>query len=530
MLTRLMPVLGPTLLPALTVMAIAATKHPRTVYTSDSVAQQALITTWLDVGHVTTYVPPDTWVLKLPVYVVLELLPLSPPARILGAVLALNAITFVLLGLAARLLAPTARWWELTVPLTWLAALGGGVAGNRMLPNYRNIELGLCFLLLALAARYLQGERTTPGRFGPRLAAALGVAFGLAVFWLDDPYFEILVAAPLLVACLVWYGLRARLWGLERDGRYLWLAGSLAGSFVLYPVLVRLVALAGFETGDGGKTLAESLAAVWDHVVLLPPGVGVQLGVDDWSRGPVDDAAHVLLLVALALTLAASSALAVVGWRRRQLLPVFLGLHWPLVIAAYLLSWYAQDIRTSRYLVLIVYDAALATAVLAPVLRARRPRLVAPLAGLLVVAAALTGGTTAAAALDAASRPSPDLEYQASVVRAVRSAGADKGYAPFWAGTINAYLAGRPRTSVELVCSNHRLATRQWLSDTSRLTRPAPRVFVVWVPDALTLSGCSAATRDAQFGPPARVIAAGRGTQVLVYDHDIDGVLTSVTP
>lgn len=534
---------APVVLPTLLVVALVAARHPRTVYTSDSVAQQSILRTWLDVGHHVTYVPPDTWLLKLPVYLVLENLPLSPQQRILAAVVSLNAICFVLLGVGAYLLAPAARWYQVTVPLLWLAALGGGIAGNRMLPNYRNLELGLCFLLLGLAARFLGrpgGTVPSAGQganrsAGARAAITVAVVLGLAVFWLDDPYFALLVAAPLGVASLGWWALHR--WWWQRPGdvasRHLWLGATVLGSVVLHPVLAAAAGAVGVRIGDSGRMLAPSLAAGLDHVRLLAPGAGVQLGVDRWDGDPLRTATQVLLLATLAGLLAASLLLGRHGWRTRRLLPFFVGLHWPLVVAAYLVSWYAQDIRTSRYLVLIVYDVAIAAAMLAPRMRTERVlagRALAAVPPLLALTAVLGAAGQLRAAVDADRRPSPLLEQQAQLVRAVQRAGPVKGYAPFWSANISSYLAGGGRTAVELVCSDHRLATRQWLSDTARLDRPAGSTFLVWVPDALTLRGCPAGTRDAQLGAPSSVLPAGGGSQVLVYPYDIADRLGSVTP
>src|SRR4051794_40053058 len=61
--------------------------------TSDSVAQQSIARTWFEVGPARPYLPPDTWPLKLRVYVVVEASPLAPPHRVLLESPALAAIT-----------------------------------------------------------------------------------------------------------------------------------------------------------------------------------------------------------------------------------------------------------------------------------------------------------------------------------------------------------------------------------------------------------------------------------------------------
>jgi hypothetical protein len=206
--------------PAIAVGLLVLVLERWTAYTSDSVAQQSLVRTWLDAGHGTAYVPVDTWILKLPLYVLVELLPIAPGARLSIDVLALSVAGFVLLAPAAWWLARALRPGaapphplDVAAPLLWLATLGGELGANRMQPNYRNVELGLTFLALAVAARRLDVSRIprdAPGPSGPggapapqrTLAGAAAGIVGLTLLWVDDPYFAMLVGAPFVVACL----------------------------------------------------------------------------------------------------------------------------------------------------------------------------------------------------------------------------------------------------------------------------------------------------------------------------------------
>jgi hypothetical protein len=549
----------PFLIPLSLVLLLIVLQHPRVVYTSDSAAQQSIVRTWLDVGHGTTFVPRDTWALKVPLYLLLENLPLAPLDRMLAAVLTLNALTFLMLAWAARRLAGIGaadngavgvRWYEIAVPVAWFAALGGGIGSNRMLANYRNIELGLAFVMLAVIAGYLAGPRAEPDHPGPDRHHALGPdrrfergrvrrwavgaasALLLGALWFDDPYVQLLVAAPLAVAALGWFLVR------ERDRRLLRVAAVIGTSFLVTVILRVIAGWFGVRLADAGHTLAIAPADLSQHLSLLPVATERLLGIDRWDRRPAELVTQVLVIAVLAAMLLASAALARHGWRQRRLVPAFLGAHWPLVIGGFLVSWHTQDARAGRYLVLAVCDVAVATAVLLPQLRIGRPRWAGALVGLIAIGTVFSVTTGAIAAIDAAGRPSAALPHQQAVVRAVERAvdeqGAVKGYAPFWAANITSYLVGRQTTAVEIVCRDGRLGTRQWLSDTARLTRPARRVFLIWDPQAPSLAGCPASVRDAQLGTPlvtypltpSAVPTPGAGINgVLVYDHDIQGRL-----
>lgn len=537
-LDRLLPLLLPTGL----VMLLITAQHPRVIYTSDSAAQQSIVRTWLDVGHGITAVPRDTWALKVPLYLLLENLPLPPLDRMLAAVLVLNALTFLMLAAAVRKLAGAdpagVRWYEVTVPLAWFAALGGGIGSNRMLANYRNIELGLCFVMFAAIAGYLAGPRPDPEQAGVDRrgwARGAGAALLLGVLWFDDPYIELLAAAPLAVAAVGWFLIR------ERDRRLLRVAAVMVASFLVTLVLRVIAGWFGISFADSGRTVAIAPDDLSLHLSLLWPGTERFLGVDRWDGGPGDLLTRALVIAVFAAMLAASIALAWHGWRQRQFVPAFIGAHWPLVIAGFLASWHTQDVSAGRYLVLAVVDATVATAILLPGLRVRRPRLARGLLGLVAVGAVVSFSTGALTAIDAASRPSSALPHQQAVVRAVERAvhehGAVKGYAPFWAANITSYLVGQGTTAAEIVCRGGRLGTRQWLSDSVRLTRPAKAVFVVWDPTATSLVGCPAAVRDAQLGTPVAVYpvtpttipSPGGGIDaVLVYDPDIEARLRPV--
>jgi hypothetical protein len=527
-------------------LPLLALRHLRGIYTSDSTAQQSIVRTWLDVGHGTTTVPRDTWALKVPVYLVLENLPLDPRDRLLAAVLVLNALTFLMLGWAVWKLAAGSsagvRWYEVAVPLAWLSTLGGGIGSNRMLPNYRNIELGLSFVMLALIAGYLARPPISAGdasaapgfqRFivlnWRETATGAGCALLLSLLWFDDPYIELLLAAPLVVAALGWFLLR------ERNRRLLWLVAVLVASFAGTGVLRAIAARAGIAFSYGEHALAVSPSDLALHLSFLLPGTGLQLlGPNSWDAGAADLITRGLVVAVFVLQLIAAAWLAWFGWRERRFVVTFLALHWPLVVAGFLVSWDTQNVSAGRYLILGICDVSVATAVLLPELRARQLRLGRALIALLALGAVLNLGTGAATAIDAAGRPSLGLPHQQAEVDAIHRAaaehGAVKGYAPFWSANITSYLAGAPVTEAEIVCRNGRLSTRQWLSDTARLTRPAKAVFLLWDPTATYLRGCSAAMRDAQLGAPiARYpltptpveTPGGAVNELLVYGSDI---------
>lgn len=518
----------PVVLPSVVVAVVVAIRHPVTWYTADSVAQQSILRTWFDVGHDVTYLPPDTWIAKFPVYLLPEALPLDPSTRLLIEALALNVLTFALLGGAVWSLGN--RWQErpttglLTLPLLWLAAIAGGVGSSRMLLNVRNIELGLAFVLLALVAGFLAGRR--PRTAGGKVCLAVGATAALALFWLDDPYIAFLVGAPLAAACALWWVVR------ERDGGVLAVAAVLVVSLALIGPTRTVAGWFGIVVvAEPG--LGVSLDGLGARVALLPEAIGVQSGMTSLDRD-VHPLVQVLVLAVLLAGLVASAAVAWTGWRQRNLVACFIGLHLPVVLAGFLASAHTSDIRSGRYLVLGAYDLVVALALAGPTLSRRAARwrsgpagnVATVLVASLVVVGALANLTTLIPLRTGSAPQQADLARQDRLLDAVASLGVQKGYAQFWDANTTAYLGEGPPLVSAVRCRGGRLVPYDWLTDSARRSAPATSTFLVWEPDGPDLLRCSAAVVTSQLGSPARVVPVDPARELWVYDRDITADLT----
>src|SRR3954453_6250950 len=220
------------------------------VLTSDSVAQQSIVRTWFAVGHDRTYVPPDTWILKLPVYLAVEALPLASAHRVLLESVLLAALTAVASAWAVWSLAGQAgladarRRRDVVLVLAWVLTLSGGLGSYLVaLPNSRNVELGLGLVLVAWTGRTMDGAAHG---WRPSLRGLVGgavVAVLLGVLWLDDPYVQNLVGWPLALWTLAWVVRPPPRGG--RAPRLVGVPAVLLGSFAVVPVLRGLLATGG---------------------------------------------------------------------------------------------------------------------------------------------------------------------------------------------------------------------------------------------------------------------------------------------
>ncbi len=517
--------------------------------TSDSVAQQSVVRTWFAVGHADTYLPPDTWLLKLPFYAVVEALPLAPATRVCAEAVALAVVMVALAAWACRLLARqltppgerlAARPLELVLPFAWLATLSGGIGSYLVaLPNARNIELGLALLVVALA-----GTRFPLPHWPVLLCAGVGSAVLLAVLWVDDPYVAYLVGAPLAFTAAAWWLRPPRRGGRER--RLLVVAAVLVTSLLLIRPLRGLLARAGVLVVPDATGPTFDPMVVLGHVPILGPAAAAQLGLTE--PGAAATVVHVLAVTLVALGAAAAVLIAVRGWRDGRVALFFLGVHPLVVVGGVLVNRTIYDFHAGRYLVLGFVDLAACLALAPAALRTttlpRRSGAAVPAsAGWLV---SLLGVAVGAALVSAAvDRPVPvdrlaaQRQEQAATLRLLDAAaaqGATTGLAPFWGADLYTQLSsGRVQVS-DVACDAGRLRHREWLTDTARLRVRGPRTFVLLTatPELRgpELPGCTEQKVIKQLGqqPVSRSSTPGGGV-LLVFDGDVTGgVLPATTP
>jgi hypothetical protein len=505
------------------------------VLTSDSVAQQSIVRTWMAVGHDSTYVPPDTWLLKLPVYVVAEALPLAPAARVLVESAVLAAVTAVLAGWAVWMLAAQAglaasrRRRDVVLPFGWVLTLGGGIGSYLVaLPNSRNIELGLGLVVVAWAGRCLEGAR--PSWRPPRRAVARGVGVAvllavlLAVLWVDDPYVAGLIGWPLALAALAWFGRGADRGG--RDPRLLGVAAVLLGSLALVPLLRGLLSRVGIVVVPDATAPTLDPEQLLAHLRLLRLATVTELGL--LEPGAAAALGHVLAVLLVVLGVVAAAAVAVRGWRRGSFGVAFLGVDAAVVVAGVLANRTVYDAHAARYLVLAAVDVAACLALGLAMVRERRPSWARPATA--AVAAALAVNLVSAA-VDHPMRPAlvqAQTRDQQEVLTSLRLAaeGAPmEVYGPFWTADLQTHLSDGQFQVVEVVCDGGRLRRRLWLTDTARERVRADRAAVIVPAAAPELAGCTPGAIASRLGGEVSSRVTSGGTTVLVFDQDLaDGI------
>ncbi len=486
---------------------------------SDSVAQQSLLWTWREQGHNVTYLPSNTWLLKWPLYAAVESLSLSPEVRLWLEAGIANAVGYGLVASACWSLADRPgferRWTDVALPSVWVVTLGGALGYYMaIMPNFRNIEIGLAYWSVAFCSKYLGSATTSPEtprrdwRKGLGLPALASLV--LSVFWLDDPYFGLVLGLPLAGICATWWCFH------RRAHKLLTVSGVIAASFALTLLWHRLLKLLGVVIVPQASVLSINPAQVQDRLGLLWPAVASQIGLRPQHLTPAPTLG-VAVLLAGALS---SVMLAHWAYRRGALALLLLAMSWVIIALATAVKGGVADVSAGRYLMPAIVALATLLGLGAARLRAHRRSLSRIATGVLVaaIAANVVQFTSVPPARHAA------YQEHARLVDAITATGVTKGYADYWASNIHVH-ATRGRLAITPVsCADGRLRLWEFLTDSSRDRLAAPRTFLVW--DDRAFDGCTLEQVVTQFGDPVDRIpvaapSGGPTGLLLVFDRDI---------
>jgi hypothetical protein len=498
----------PVSLAGLTVGMVLA--HLARAYTSDDTAPLNIVAQWLAGHHHVAYFGSDTYIIKFPLYwLVQEVLPHSRTA-ILLIILVLNLLGFWLFAVAARYFLRKFRAWSprmFLVSMAWLVALGSPFLVILMNPHARNLEIGMAFYLVMLLDRLLSREGKLEWR---RMwwQVAGGVALTVALLY-DDPYFLITVGVPAGLA-LAW-----KLWQSPRDRR-VWLGlGALAGSYCGFKVVTKIFEHLGVEAHTGLAQfigiheLPTMLLNLLDNTLSLFRANF--FGLPFYSKYVI---AAVFSLIVLGIIVRQLVSRGEGGAERRNQMLVF-GLIWWLTAAAYTLSTFS-DANAIRYLILLPFVGVLFLNLAYSKLAWKSQML---LVAVVLLSATFNGLILARDGVRAVRHTHPNSTERA-VIDAARAAGVSKGYATYWSGNIITYLGAANPTVVAVQCTGAKTGPYYWLADSANLDVPAARTFYLLQSDPAR-EGCSLSDVEAQFGQPEQTVQIDGGDQLLIYPYDL---------
>jgi|GEM_PF-5853681 len=475
-------------------------------FSSDAVAQQNIVATLSLRSRPVIDLPQNTYIIKFPIYVLINTLPLSPGANLLAAILIFGVAGFGLFYWAAQLIASGPRETAtVTVATLWLAGLGGAFAIALSNPDSRNLEIGLAFAMVAIMLRWYNGAWQLDTKKQKLLTGLFVLAAGLLFY--DDGYFMFLFALPLIL----FFGLKWLLYG--RDTKAAWIMAAMAAAIAAATIWRGVFWSLGVHAGREVAVFA-TLPQAASNLRLLAAGVLDVYNANLFGQAAVSlkTAGLELNFLMLVLTLL-SPALLFIKKVRKNTWKAFLVLQPWFVALAFIFSTLPVNSGSERYLVILPFYSVIIFAILIAEVPSR-------IRNVALVALLLAGVLNAAASVDAyLDRGSyPNAENQA-IAKTVEKLHLTKGYANYWDAGINQYFTAGQVFFIPSVCIPGKgIELSRTLINEQEWRRTAGKTFYLYDPNT---TRCSPATLSRLYGQPAQARTFANGERLLIYDYDL---------
>jgi hypothetical protein len=485
------------------------------LYTSDDTAIQAVLGSWLHGHHATTWVGPDNFFIKLPIYTLLQVLFPSTHLTLRFCMVLFGVINIWLLWWAGnRLLkrTPTNNRRLLGPLLLWTTTLSYTLTADLLNPNGRNLELGVGLFLIVYCLEVLDGRI---GNSRKNLLGALGVVLLYGFLLYSDIYFLYILLVPTTLVCLL-----------------TWIHNPKTRNRSQFALIISAFIYVAYK---GWSAIADAL-----HIQTFIPWPTTFVAQDDVSKN-INLFIHAILqlfhsdffgLVPLKLgTILILLNLAVLvyllrhiftGYKRHESLGAqFIGMQALFACLAFLLSNLpsANVDASPHYLNILVFDVVL----LAAMFPFARKSYVKPATIGLCVVTMINLGTMYRDVHRMSAPATPDRQ---KLFTELKQRGLSKGYADYWSGNINTYLSNFELNFIPVRCESAHARIYYWWMDDALLKIPAEKTFLLYEPQSGLGQECSLTGITQTLGVPAETINVGPSAQLFIYDYDITSKLT----
>jgi len=482
-------------------------------FSSDDVAQENAIAQLAFHSQPRIDLPQNNYVLKLPAYATLNLVPLPPESRLIVTVIILDVAGFAIFYWAARSLATTFKylWVSTVIPFLWLSMTGYQFADILANPNSRNLEIGVGFAAIALTARWYQTDRPFQSSL-----IAIGFTAALGLLFYNDPYFGYLVGLPLLG----FFVLKWLLFG--KDQKAVYLAVAMLAAFGFEQGWHYFFYTIGIHAGQPSSSFVAlsdvprniGLFAI-SSINLFQANIFAQTIVSLHTLSAELNLIVLILFVLLPILLLRSKKVRETPWKILiAVLPLFTFLE-------FVSSSMVFNAGADHYLVILPFEAALIYMLAigeAPTLRMRNLLL-----GLIGLATIFNVATAAQLYADRSHDLNSDNQAIAAIVE---SEHLTKGFASYWNAGINQYFADNRVVFIQTGCSpSLGVDVDKLLLNEQELGLSSRNSFYLFDPAA---TRCTSADLDRFFGKPERVLSLTYGKRILIYDYDITNRISAL--
>jgi hypothetical protein len=489
-------------------------------YTSDEVAQQNILKDWQSGYRLKVAVGDDNWVIKYPLYVVTNNLPLSPIGQLLVTIIVLLTITaFMLVYSASRFINllekdKIKRTRYLILITIFLAVIPGDALFTFAQINSRNVEIGLTLFLLLQLYRSIFDKNWMKNHFRLKLCSLLVL---LSVLIANDPLFLYMIVAPVFLVAIFMYLFK------KIDNRYFWnltifIILSLIGEEVLKFLMVQLLPL----TFSAHTSSIVSLPQFETNLSLLLNGGVNVFGINLWGDHFKNIRTVSRLIYLIIFTL--SVCFIYRGCKKNK--NIFYGslvfiLFWNFL--SFTLNTIITNSTSERYLIYAIPIEIIGLILV--IISISNNRQYYALLALLSCLLCFSLYTNTKTIINYHNNQTNTLDTL--VISALEENGLTKGYGSYWLSEIQTYLSNNKIQEINISCdpggSSSALTLNSLLGEDGAYYKDHPaKTFLVYSP-AYDKSGCSPTNLTTLIGAPAKVLNFGgaNGDYVAIYNYDI---------
>lgn len=497
-------------------------------YNSDDVAAQSILHFWGEYGTFNTWLPPDTFLDKYPVLVLVELLNgdnrrgmifLSSVLMILILIVGV----YLFISWVKKQADPRDKIKQTVFAYLYPAyifSLTFIFIYTLRNPNGRNMEIGLFFLLLtAFLQQFFKWKMNSTKEY----ILAISTGLGLGFLYFSDPYF--LLFGPLFVMSIT-----VLTWWVRTKINFRLAIVNLAvsvGSYVIFKL--------GFAgLGIRGYSLPIELPSITDipaRFLGMFDSIAYVFNLEFGGPSKVLFAGGVLSsLLALAIVVRAiyvvikkikTKKITVVDIvSAAMIIQIFA------ILGSYIVTQAVIDKTTSRYLVLIpvsVFVLAFTSGMSLHLTR-KRAYVLAGISALAIILNIFGSARHLETVITKATGASPRSVSQnmhnkidKDVVETLSNLNIQKGYSSYWDGNIVNYLSNYKLRVLPVVCLDDRLEPFYWVAQDRAFKDERTPSFIIFDNSFFPATGC----KFEYLGEYTKEIGVGNGIMIRVYPYDI---------
>ena len=491
------------------------------LYTSDAVAQQVILKDWQKGYRQSAVVGQDNWIIKYPLYIVTNNLPISANYRILTTSWLILATTAVLIMWSLQRFMSTIgsvgrrkKQLSLLALSAFIAAIPATTFFIFQFPNSRNIEIGLAMFLMVELHRFFVSKRIYQTHTYLKIAVAF-LAFSLLLA--DDPLFLYEFGLPLLFIAATYFIFlpQASRWKVYVIGGFAGL--SIIASKLITHALTLLTPLSYIKPQTAFASFDQfivNLKYLFNNAIDI-------FGIDFWGKESFK--LHTILVYVFIIIFAVSVYGFILQTRSYKNsiihgLSVTIGVAAVAIFCLNTLFGSGLDNLSGRYLIILIPVQLFALSY--ALLKINNKRLNGFIVLCMVSAVMLT--VIFSVKTIATNFHEPVNNIDQSVLSVIKKANLSKGYAAYSRSTTLTYSSDFKVNVVSVECGpqDKKMYFSPVLSEEGALRQPVQKSFYLY--DPTRPHDCQAEDLEHLFGEPQQSIILPTKEVLNIYNYDIN--------